>query len=395
MSEPPETQPKIPPTVWRLGWVSFFADVSSEMVYPLIPAFLNGVLRAPAQALGIVEGVAEGIVSVMKGWSGIHTDRKGERLPTVKLGYTLSAIGKPLLAVATVWPVVLLGRGVDRLGKGIRGTARDALLTDVIPPGIRGRAFGLHRALDTAGALVGVLIAAMLMLAMPGAYRTVFVLAAVPGFLAVALLFTVREREPPPAANAANRQKVPWRTFPRAFWVMVGLSLLFGLANSSDTFLLLRASELGLSEAQVVGTYALYNVMYMLVSYPAGILSDRLGRWLMIGLGWALYAAVYGGFAFTGPGGLIPLFALYGVYIGLTKGVSVALVADHAPKEWRGSAMGIYFMTSGGVTLAANAVTGVLWDRVGYQAALLTCAGIAAVAVLGIPLALRTRRNPD
>jgi len=175
----------------------------------------------------------------------------------------------------------------------------------------------------------------------------------------------------------------------------VGLSLLFGLANSSDTFLLLRASELGLSEAQVVGTYALYNVMYMLVSYPAGILSDRLGRWLMIGLGWALYAAVYGGFAFTGPGGLIPLFALYGVYIGLTKGVSVALVADHAPKEWRGSAMGIYFMTSGGVTLAANAVTGVLWDRVGYQAALLTCAGIAAVAVLGIPLALRTRRNPD
>lgn len=395
MTESAPEQPKIPSTVWRLGWVSFLADVSSEMVYPLIPAFLNGVLRAPAQALGIVEGVAEGIVSVMKGWSGIHTDRKGQRLPTVKLGYTLSAVGKPLLAVATVWPVVLLGRGVDRLGKGIRGTARDALLADVIPPSIRGKAFGLHRSLDTAGALVGVLIAALLMLWIPGAYRTVFVLAAIPGLLAVALLFTVRERQPTSEGNPRAEGKVPWRTFPRPFWVMVGLSLVFGLANSSDTFLLLRAGQLGLSEAQVVGTYALYNVTYMLVSYPAGILSDRLGRWAVIGLGWTLYAVVYGSFAFTGRAWLLPLFALYGIYIGLTKGVGVALVADHAPSEWRGSAMGIFFMASGGVTLLANALTGFLWDHVGVQSAFLTCTVIAALAVLGIPIALRTRSKPN
>ncbi|MBX7132731.1 MAG: MFS transporter [Fimbriimonadaceae bacterium] len=377
---------RLPKEVWKLGWISLFADVSTEMVYPLIPLFLTEVLKAPARALGLVEGVSESIVSILKGWSGLRSDKIGRRLPFVQTGYGLSAAGKPLLALAWAWPLVLVGRGVDRVGKGIRGTARDALLTDVTPSDLRGAAFGIHRAMDTAGALIGVLLAGLLLIWLPGQYRLIFLLAAIPGFAALYLTFRVKETNPPeiPADTSA---KATLTAMPRGYWSALGLTVLFGLANSSDTFLLLRASKLGLSDVQVIWTYALYNVTYMLMAYPAGVLSDRIGRWWVMGAGWALYALVYAGFATQGVPWLVPLFALYGIYIGLTKGVSAALVADHAPKDRRGSAMGLFYFATGLATLAASALTGLLWDLASPQVALGTAGAMAAVAAIAVPIA--------
>lgn len=376
---------RLPKEVWKLGWISLFADVSTEMVYPLIPLFLTEVLKAPARALGLVEGVSESIVSILKGWSGPRSDKIGRRLPFVQAGYGLSAAGKPLLALAWAWPLVLVGRGVDRVGKGIRGTARDALLTDVTPSDLRGAAFGIHRAMDTAGALVGVLLAGLLLMWMPGQYRLIFLLAAIPGFAALYLTFRIKETNPPeiPADTSAT---ATLKAMPRGYWTALGLTVLFGLANSSDTFLLLRASRMGLSDVQVIWTYALYNITYMLMSYPAGVLSDKIGRWWVMGTGWALYALVYAGFATQGVAWLIPLFALYGIYIGLTKGVSSALVADHAPKDRRGSAMGLFYFASGLATLFASALTGLLWDLVSPEVALGAAGVMAGVAAVMVPI---------
>lgn len=375
---------RLPKELWTLGWISFFADVSSEMVYPVIPLFLKETLRAPVIGLGIVEGVAESVVAFMKGWSGFRSDQMGRRLPFVQTGYTLSAVGKPLLAVAFAWPMVLVGRTVDRVGKGLRGTARDAMLADVVPADLRGTAFGIHRAMDTAGALVGVLLAALLVILLPGQYRALFLLAAIPGLLATYLTFRLKEpRTGRPPRRDSTRAVL--RDMPRGYWAALILTLVFGVANSSDTFLLLRASGLGLSDGQVIGVYALYNVTYLLISYPAGALSDRIGRWWVIGTGWALYALVYAGFATQGVELLIPLFAIYGVYIGLTRGASVALVADQSPSERKGAAMGLFFMCSGLMTLLASALTGWLWYRYSPETAFAFCAATAGLAVVMIP----------
>lgn len=384
---------RLPKELWKLGWISFFADVSSEMVYPIIPLFLKETLRAPVIGLGIVEGVAESVVSFMKGWSGFRSDQTGRRLPFVQTGYTLSAMGKPLLAASFAWPMVLVGRAVDRIGKGLRGTARDALLADVVPSDLRGTAFGIHRAMDTAGALVGVLLAALLVMLLPGQYRVLFLMAAVPGLIAAYLTFRLKEprrAEPPPRGSA----RAALREMPRGYWAALALTLVFGAANSSDTFLLLRASSLGLSDGQVIGLYALYNVTYLLISYPAGALSDRIGRWWVIGVGWVLYALVYAGFATQGSGLLLPLFALYGVYIGLTRGAGVALVADQSPPDRKGAAMGFFFMASGFMTLLASALTGWLWFRFSAATAFAFCAWTAAVAVVLIPVVRWMARPP-
>lgn len=384
---------RLPKELWKLGWISFFADVSSEMVYPIIPLFLKETLRAPVIGLGIVEGVAESVVSFMKGWSGFRSDQIGRRLPFMQAGYTLSAVGKPLLAAAFSWPVVLLGRAVDRVGKGLRGTARDALIADVVPSDLRGAAFGIHRAMDTAGALVGVLLAALLVMLLPGQYRILFLMAAVPGLFAAYLTFRLKEphQVKPPQSGSA---RAALRAMPRGYWAALALTLIFGIANSSDTFLLLRASDLGLSDGQVVGVYALYNVTYLLISYPAGALSDRIGRWWVIGAGWVLYALVYAGFATQGAGSLLPLFALYGVYIGLTRGAGVALVADQSPLDRKGAAMGLFFMASGFMTLLASTLTGWLWYRYSPETAFAFCAWTAGVAALLIPVVRWMARPP-
>lgn len=385
----------IPPRVVKLGWISLFADVSSEMAYPVLPLFLAHTLKAPALAMGLVEGISEALVSFMKGWSGWHSDRKGRRLPYVQTGYFCSALGKPLLALAFAWPIVLVGRVLDRFGKGLRGPARNALLVESVEPSMYGKAFGFHGAMDTAGALIGVMIAMALLALLPGQYRLIFVLAFIPGLIAWFLTLRLGEAKPAPIVGQEHEvpaERAPIRFSP-AFWRAVALCLVFGLGNSSNTFLLLRAKELGYSDFLVTLAYAVYNVSFVLISYPAGRLSDRVGRWPLMGGAWMVYAATYLGFAFATAAWIWPLFALYGCFDGITRGVGSALVADCAPKDGMGSAMGVFAMLSGVATLLASLLTGILWDRVSAQTAFLTCAGLALFAALLIPLTASIGRD--
>lgn len=402
----------LPRAVILLGWVSFFADVSTEMIYPLIPMFVVGVLGASATTLGGIEGAAALIVALVTAWAGFRSDRHHRRVPYVRIGYGLPVVGKALMALAFAWPMVLAGRLIDRFGKGLRASPRDALIADAAGPAIRGRAFGFHRAMDTAGAMVGVLLSAALLWWFTGSpaetdtpaapdhgagwtFRVVFGISAVLGLLSLAVTFMVRESEAPPRGSATVQDAPSGRLcLPGAYWRTVALVLVFSLGNSSDAFLLLRARDVGLSPWAVVLAYALFNLTYTVISYPAGVLSDRLGRWRVIALGWAIYAAVYAGFAITGPSwgaaSIWPLLALYGVYMALTDGVGKALVADHAPPKKRGTALGIFYMASGLVTLLASIVAGVLWDRIGPSATFGVGAALAVVAVALVPI-LRPR----
>jgi MFS family permease len=409
-------RPPLPRTVWLLGGVSFFADVSSEMIYPLLPLFVVVVLGASATELGWIEGVAQAIVALLAAYAGTRSDRFRRRLPWVRWGYGLPVAGKAILAGAFTWPMVLFGRTVDRVGKGLRSSPRDALIIDTTDEGARGRAFGLHRALDTAGALVGVTVAAVLLWWLSGTptsttaattapddagpYRLIFAIAAVMGTAAVALTFVVREPRPPaappPRPQAPARAGAPRDRpldLPRGYWIALAMLLVFAFANSSDAFLLLRASHVGLSPWAVVLAYAVYNVVYTLGSYPAGALSDRYGRWRVIAVGWALYAAAYAGFAVASSWTIWPLFAVYGMYMALTDGVGKALIADHAPPERRGRALGILHLATGITTIASSVVAGVLWDRVDPSAPFWLGAAAAAVALAILPFAARAARR--
>ena len=395
-------RPPLPREVVVLGWVSFFADVSSEMIYPLLPLFVVGTLGASATSLGWVEGVALAVVAALTAVTGWRSDRVRRRVPYVRLGYALPVLGKAVVAAAVVWPMVLLGRAIDRLGKGIRSSPRDALIADSVAAEDRGRAFGLHRAMDTAGALVGVLLAAALLwwltpssqhASAPDAwaFRIVFIVAAALSIVSAGLTFLLREVPRPAAAEptaATDRSSLP-----RSYWVVVAVMILFTLANSSDTFLLLRASDVGVAPWQVVLAYALYNIVYAAVSYPAGVVSDRLGRWRVIGVGWAIYAVVYAGFAVTGAAGVWPLFATYGLYMALTDGVGKALVADHAPAARRGTALGIFYLANGGAAVVASVVAGLLWDRVDHAAPFWLGAIGATIALVCLPFAARLARR--
>lgn len=414
-------KPPLPRAVWLLSWVSFFADVSSEMIYPLLPLFLVGVLGSSRTQLGMIEGAAVLLVAIMTAFAGVRSDRAGTgRVPWIRWGYGLPVAGKALIAVATVWPLVLGGRLLDRFGKGLRGAPRDALITDAVPAEQRGQAFGLHRSFDTAGALVGVLLAALLLWWLTGTpqpgdnpdaagtpawiYRVIFGVGAGLGLASLVLTLLVRETERDPTA-APTKVSAPasagpttrgWFHLPRRYWWVLALLCLFSLANSSDVFLLLRASELGFSPWTVVMIYAAYNLCYSALSYPAGVLSDRLGRWGIIAIGWAIYIVVYVGFALLPAAhawGLWPLMAVYGVYMALTDGVGKALIADHAPRERRGAAMGLYYAISGLTTLGASLLAGVLWDQAGPAYAFLVGAGFAALALL-VLITLRCLRSP-
>jgi MFS family permease len=384
---------KLPKQVWLLGGVSFFADVSSEMIYPLLPLFIVAVLGATATDMGWIEGLAQGVVALVTAWAGIRSDRFRRRMPWVRAGYGLPVIGKAILVAASSWPLVMLGRTVDRLGKGFRGSPRDALIADVIEPDQRGRAFGLHRALDTAGALVGVIAAAVLLWWLSGSpngqgpathdarpYRIIFAISAVMGVAAVALTFLVKDtREPAPATTDAPAGKL---SLPAVYWKVLAVLLVFSIANSSDTFLLLRAGNLGLSPWAVVAAYAMYNVLYMAVSYPAGVISDKLGRWRVIAVGWVIYAGVYALFAVADLTTIWPAFAVYGIYMALTDGVGKALIADVAPKAHRGRAMGIFYLGTGITTIASSVIAGLLWDKVSPAAPFWLGSGTAVAALV-------------
>jgi MFS family permease len=394
-----------------LGWVSFLADVSSEMVYPLLPLFVVGTLGESATTLGGIEGAAALVVALVTAWAGFRSDRSGRRVPYVRIGYGLPVLGKSLIAMAVAWPMVLAGRLVDRLGKGLRTSPRDALIADAAEPAIRGRAFGFHRAMDTAGAMVGVLLSAAMLWWLTGsptaggtaqapdagwAFRVIFGVSALVGLLSLALTFMVREakqhREIETSGDPGLTQPGGF-TFSAAYWRTLALMLVFAFANSSDAFLLLRARDVGLSPWAVVLAYALYNLTYTVFSYPAGIVSDRIGRWRVMALGWTVYAVVYAGFAYTGSSGVWPLLALYGVSTALTDGVGKALIADHAPREKRGTALGLYFMASGLVTLLASLVAGLVWDTLGPSVTFGLGSVTALLAVALVPV-LKPRASP-
>ena len=379
---------RVPRNVLLLGIVSFFADVSSEMAYPFIPIFLTGVLGAPVAAVGLIEGIAESTASLMKLGSGWWSDRVQRRVPLVIAGYGLAAVGKLLLALAFAWPLVFLARFVDRFGKGLRGSPRDALIGDSTPPELRGRAFGLHRSMDTAGAVLGPPLALALAAAFHDHLRLVFLFAVVPGVLGVLALFLVRE--PPRLApkaptttteGAASRSTL--RPMPRPLLLFFAASLVFALGNSSDVFLLLRARDLGLSTTLTVLAYVVYNFVYMLAAYPIGILSDHVGRRGVFVVGLAAFALTYVGFAVvTGSTLLWPLFGVYGIYMAATDGVGKALITDFAPPERRASAIGLHGMITGLGALVASVVAGQLWDHVSVAAPFMLGAGAAVLALV-------------
>ena len=382
----------LPRPVFVLSAVSFLTDISSEMIYPLVPLFLTSVLGTPLAAVGLIEGVAESTASIVKAGSGWISDRLRVRKPLVVAGYGLSALAKPLMAAAYVWPAALFVRFLDRGGKGIRTAPRDALVADLTPEEIRGRAFGFHRAADTAGAVVGPLIGLGLLAALDQRFRLVFLIAGIPAVAGVVLLSVLRERKPreeQPHAEAARVKELGV-----GFYLFLGVSLMFALGNSSDAFLILRSKDLGLSTTEAVTAYVLYNTTYALLSLPAGIASDRLGRRNVIGAGFLIFAFVYLGFAVASGGTYVwPLFAVYGVYMALTDGVGRALVTDFVPARDRATAIGLYTGVTGGMILIASVLAGVLWDTVGASAPFYLGAATAVLALAGLVTLLPRRSD--
>ncbi|MDQ6830279.1 MAG: MFS transporter [Gemmatimonadota bacterium] len=391
-------RPKLGSNVIAMAAVSFFTDVSSEMIYPLLPLFLTTVLGAGASAIGAIEGTAESTASLLKLASGWWSDRVRKRKPLVVGGYALASFVRPLVAIAQSAAQVLMVRVADRIGKGIRTSPRDALIADSVDPSIRGRAFGFHRAADHAGAVVGPLIAFAVLrhldatkpsqVAAASHLRNVFWLAGIPGIIAVIVLIAfvrdVPRAEPrtPAAAPAAADRVMGAR-----FWAILGVVLLFTLGNSTDAFLLLRAAQLGVTTAMIPILWAMLHVVKSLSSTPGGALSDKLGRKPLIVTGWLVYAAVY--FAFgraTHQWQAWALFATYGLYFGLTEGVEKALVTDVVPVSRRGVAFGWYNLALGLGALPASLIFGAIWDGAGAPTAFAFGALMALLASVGMLL---------
>lgn len=367
-----------------LGFVSLFTDISSEMLYPIIPLFLTVVLHAPMSVVGLIEGLAESTASLLKIASGWWSDRTGRRQPFVVWGYSLSAVSKPLLALAASWHLVLVSRLIDRIGKGVRTSARDAMIAASCAPDARGKAFGLHRAMDTIGAFFGPILAVLLLSVFHFSYQTIFMIAFVPAAIGVATLaFLQREVPMQKPAAGTPEAKAPISRELKKFVLIYGL---FALGNSSDVFLLLKAKQVGLTANGVLLTYVFYNFVYALAATPAGWLSDKLSRrTLMVG-GLIVFAVVYTGFAFaTNELAIWVLFALYGVYAAATEGVSKALVADLSTPENRGTAMGFLHTIQGLLAFVASVIAGLLWTHINPSAPFLygaICAVAAAVLLL-------------
>lgn len=365
-------RPKIPRNVWALSGTSFFMDISSEMILNVLPLFLANVLGVGTAVIGLIEGVAESTASLLKVFAGGLSDRMGARKPLAVGGYAVSALAKPLFYLASSWGVVAGARWADRVGKGVRTAPRDALIADSISPSGRGLAFGLHRAADTGGAVLGLLIAIIVVTQMQSStselgrdtFRTLVLVSLIPAVLAVmTVAFGVKEVR---KKATADRPRIGFRGLGRRFAVFLGIVALFDLGNFSDAFLILRAQERGLGVSAVLWTLLGFNLVYALISTPAGALSDRIGRRRVITAGWIAYAVIYLGFALAGTGTQIVLLYLsYGAYYGLATGTAKAMVADLVPVELRGTAYGSYHALLGVIDLPASLIAGVLWQGVG------------------------------
>ena len=385
--------------VVTLGWVSLLSDFSSDMIYPLLPDFLTRTLGAGPAALGLIEGVAEATASVMKMVAGWWSDRARRRKTFVVAGYTVAAIARPLIGLAQSWVQVLAIRFTDRIGKGIRTPPRDALLADLVEPENRGRAYGLQRAMDNAGAVVGPLVAALLLKTVVRDERQVFLLAFIPGLLAVVLLAR-RVRDPrrtaAPAATAARAETRPGGSerLPRGFWIATGIFVLFTLAASTDAFLLLRARDSGVPLWQIPLLWAFFNGVKAAAGVPGGILADRIGHVPAVAIGWAIYAAAYVGFAYVSTAPVLwALFAGYAFFFALTEGAERALVAALVGGSLRGRAFGIFHGAIGAASLPASLLFGIWWKVWGPRTAFLIGAGLAAAALVALLVARATLAN--
>ncbi len=364
---------RLPRNVWIVTATSFLMDISSEMIMNLLPLFLFNVLGVRTAAIGAIEGVAESTASLLKMFSGWLSDKLGKRKRLAVIGYSVSTVVKPFLYLASTWGGVLAVRFGDRVGKGIRTAPRDALVADSVDERQRGIAFGLHRAGDTAGAVVGIGIALLILLATQrgdvdlsrGSFQVIVLASMVPAVLAV-LVLALGARETKSEGSGARPPKLSLAGFDRRFRYFLLVIVVFTLGNSSDAFLILRAQNAGLTVPGVLGMMLTFNLVYAVVSSPAGAMSDRFGRRRFLVIGWLLYAVVYLGFAKATAGWHTwALMGVYGVYYGMTHGVAKAFVADLVPKERRGTAYGVYSAAVGVTALPASLIAGVLWQGVG------------------------------
>ncbi len=380
---------QLPRTVWLIGLISLVNDSASDMLYPLIPLYLSSVLMAGPRALGLIEGIAEATASLLKLFSGAVVDRTGRAKPWIVFGYGLAGLGRPLIAFVTSWTGLLVIRFVDRVGKGLRSSPRDALLAASVGPDRRGLAFGLHRAMDNAGAVVGPLVAAGLLATGMG-LKEVFLWSIVPATLCVVLALAIRE---PPLVRPAERPRFDWRfgSLPPDLKRYLGVVALFTLGNSSNMFLLLRAQELGLPQAQVPLIWAAVSAVAMVFGTPLSALSDRFGRRRVLVCGYLAYALVYGllgTLSHAGPA-LWALFAFYGLFMAATEGVEKAMVADLAPAGRQGTAFGWFNLVTGLMLLPASVLFGWVYQAVSPWAAFACAAACALGAAALLVLWLR------
>ncbi len=379
------TLKQIPAGVWALGMVSLLMDISSEMIHSLLPLFMVGTLGASALTVGLIEGIAESTALIVKIFSGALSDYLGKRKGLAVIGYAMGALSKPLFAIASSSGLVLGARFIDRIGKGVRGAPRDALIADIAPPAIRGAAFGLRQSLDTVGAFLGPLIAVGLMLLWHDDFRAVFWVAAIPGLLAVlVLVLGVREPERPPQearTNPISRRNLA--LLGSAYWWVVALGAAFTLARFSEAFLVLRAEQTGIAIALVPLVMVAMNLVYASAAYPFGALSDRVSHRKMLAAGLLVLIAADLLLALaTHWIGMIAGVALWGVHMGMTQGLLATMVADTAPAELRGTAFGMFNLISGIAMLLASVFAGLLWDSLGASFTFYAGAGFCVLTLL-------------
>jgi len=394
MSSPAQLRPaSLPAGIWVLGFVSLLMDISSELIHSLLPVFMVTTLGTTVLVVGLIEGAAEATALMVKVFSGVLSDYWGRRKPLAVLGYGLGALSKPLFALATTSGMVLSARLIDRVGKGIRGAPRDALIADIAAPEIRGAAFGLRQALDTVGAFLGPLLAIGLMLLWANDFRAVFWVAVIPGLLSVALLaFAVREPSPVAGERRGNPiRRENLRRLGRAYWWVVGVGAVFTLARFSEAFLVLRAQQGGLALAWTPLVLIAMNIVYSIGAYPFGKLSDKMSHRALLAWGLAVLIAADVLLAASGTGGMLwGGIALWGLHMAMTQGLLSAMVAQAAPADLRGTAFGFFNLVSGLALLLASGLAGLMWDQWGAPATFLVGAAFSAAALS--VLALRPAR---